>query len=88
MTQSAHEALAVTVAELAELLRVSKRHCERMESSGAIGPRAVRFGKSKRYVLDGQNGIRAWLVAGAPDRRTWDARKMADGFNQQREGTP
>ncbi|QOJ03675.1 MAG: helix-turn-helix domain-containing protein [Planctomycetia bacterium] len=71
--------LAITTEELAELLRVSIRHIQRQESAGKIGPKPVRFGKSKRYVLDGPNGIRAWLAAGAPDRREWEARQRMQG---------
>lgn len=76
------EPLTATTEELASLLRVSPRHIQRQESAGKIGPKPVRFGKSKRYVLDGLNGIRAWLAAGAPDRREWEARRRAEGGAQ------
>lgn len=71
--------LAITLSELAELLRVSHRHLERLEAAGKIGPRPIRFGRSKRYLLDGTGGIRAWLAAGAPDRREWEARQRMQG---------
>ncbi len=71
--------LAVTIAELARMIGVSKRHAERLETSGRIGPRPARFGRSKRYVLDGPGGVRAWLTAGAPDRREWEARQRLQG---------
>lgn len=71
--------LAITLRELAELLHMSHRHLERLEAAGKIGPRPIRFGRSKRYLLDGTGGIRAWLAAGAPDRREWEARQRMQG---------
>lgn len=70
---------AVDTFELAELLGVSERHVQRLDAAGKIGPRAIRLGRSKRYVLDGPNGIKAWLGAGAPDRREWEARQRMQG---------
>ena len=59
--------LAVDSKRLAELLCVSVRHVERLDSAGKI-PAGIYLGKAKRWLLDGPNGIRAWLAAGCPDR--------------------
>ena len=68
--------LAVDARELARLLGLSLRTIRAMDGTGKL-PRGLTFGqRAKRWALDGPNGIRAWLAAGAPDRRTWE--KMQD----------
>ena len=65
---TAPEVLAVDATQLAEMLGLSLRHIRRMDSSGQI-PRAVMLGRAKRWSVD---IIRAWLMAGSPDRVTWE----------------
>ena len=59
--------LALPAGELASLLGVSLRHIRRMDASGKL-PRPVRLGHSVRWLAA---EIEAWLVAGAPGRKTW-----------------
>lgn len=59
--------------QLAELFGCSRRHVERMDSAGKL-PAAIRIGRLKRWK---QAELRAWLDAGAPDRRTWESRQGA-----------
>jgi len=61
--------LAYSAAQLADRLNVSLRHVRRMDAAGKL-PRPVRLGRSVRWPL---REIEAWLSAGAPDRRTWEA---------------
>jgi len=68
-------ALVVDARELARLLRLSLRTIRALDSGGKL-PRGVCFGRAKRWPLDGPKGIRAWLAAGAPDRGTWDRRRL------------
>jgi len=63
--------LAVGRRELAALLCIGTRTLDRLGSSGQIGPRAITLGGSKRWVIGGKNGVRAWLQAGAPGRDSW-----------------
>lgn len=50
-------------------LSLSKRQIFRLNSCGKI-PAPLRIGGSVRWA---SNEISAWLEAGAPDRRTWEA---------------
>lgn len=65
-------ALAVDARHLADLLDLSLRTIRSKDAAGKL-PRAIRIGSAKRWVLDGPNGIRAWLEKGAPDRRTFES---------------
>ena len=70
--------LAVDAKRLAEMLCVSVRHVERLDSAGKI-PAGIYLGKAKRWILDGPNGIRAWLAAGCPDRVQFKAMQGLGG---------
>ena len=61
-------------AELARALGISLRHLCKLESSGHLGPRPVRLGRSVRYDME---EVLAWLAAGAPDRHSWQKCKEA-----------
>jgi predicted DNA-binding transcriptional regulator AlpA len=65
------ECLAVTDAEVAKLLHISRRHVANLDASGRL-PRALRFGRAKRWILP---ELRAWMAAGAPSRDRWEAAK-------------
>ncbi len=54
-------------------LSLSKRQIFRLNSCGKI-PAPIRIGGAVRWSAE---EISAWLAAGAPDRRTWEARKQA-----------
>ncbi len=56
-------------------LSLSKRQIFRLNSCGKI-PAPIRIGGAVRW---GENEISAWLAAGAPDRKTWQAMKQAGG---------
>lgn len=69
MTEASSSMLAYSAMQLAERLSVSLRHIRRMDAAGKL-PRPVRLGRSVRWPL---REVEAWLSAGAPDRRTWEA---------------
>jgi excisionase family DNA binding protein len=50
---------AVTIAEAADLIRVSRRHLQKLMASGD-GPPVVQLGRRKIIRLD---ALRHWLVA-------------------------
>jgi len=56
---------------LGQILSLSKRQIFRLNSCGKI-PAPIRIGGAVRW--SGQE-IADWLAAGAPDRKTWQARK-------------
>ena len=56
---------------LAAMLSLSKRQVFRLNSCGKI-PAPVRIGGAVRRPAE---EISVWLKAGAPDRKTWNARK-------------
>lgn len=59
----------LTAKALGEMLSLSKRQIFRLNSSGKI-PSPIRIGGSVRWS---EITIGEWLIAGAPDRRTWEA---------------
>ncbi len=61
-------ATVLRLREVAELLGVSARHVERLDSSGLL-PRPVRLGRAKRWR---RHELTAWLESGAPDRASWE----------------
>ena len=58
-----------------QLLALSKRQVFRLNSCGKI-PAPIRIGGSVRWSAQ---EVSDWLVAGAPDRKTWQATKQAGG---------
>ncbi|QDU58546.1 helix-turn-helix transcriptional regulator [Aeoliella mucimassa] len=60
---SESDPLALTKAELARALGISERHLHTLDSTGRLGPRAIRLNRSVRYV---RSEVEAWLAAGAP----------------------
>jgi len=60
---------------LAAMLSLSKRQVFRLNSCGKI-PAPIRIGGAVRWPAE---EISAWLNAGAPDRKTWNARKEVAG---------
>jgi len=63
----------LTAKAVGEILSLSKRQIFRLNSCGKI-PAPVRIGGAVRWSAE---EISAWLVAGAPDRRTWEGMKGA-----------
>lgn len=63
--------LLFSLAEMAQRLRVSKRHAARLASTGRF-PKPIRLGRCVRWsALE----LESWLAAGAPDSATWEAMK-------------
>ena len=63
----------MTARALGEMLSLSKRQIHRLNSAGRI-PKPLRIGGSVRWA---ESTIRQWLSVGAPDRRTFEARRDA-----------
>ncbi len=61
----------LTTKALGQMLSLSKRQIFRLNSCGKI-PAPIRIGGAVRWPAE---EISAWLNAGAPDRKTWNARK-------------
>ncbi len=61
----------LTAKAVGEMLSLSKRQIFRLNSSGKI-PAPVRIGGAVRWSTE---EISAWLAAGAPDRKTFEAMK-------------
>lgn len=68
MVSNAATEKLLTAKAVSEMLSLSKRQIFRLNSSGKI-PAPVRIGGSVRWV---ESEIYAWIIAGAPDRRTWN----------------
>ncbi len=71
-------ALMLTADDLARELRASIKTIRRMDAAGRL-PRAVKIGHGKRWPRE---TIIAWLRAGAPDRKAWEA--FGDGPARRR----
>lgn len=65
--------LLIGIGDLAALLSRSVPSLHRDDAAGRL-PAAVRLGGAKRWRYD---EIAAWVEAGCPDRRTWDALRSA-----------
>lgn len=63
----------LTAKQLGSLLSLSKRQVFRLNSCGKL-PSPIRIGGSVRWA---ESTIAAWLQAGAPDRKTFEARREA-----------
>lgn len=58
---------------VAQILSLSKRTVHRLNSSGLI-IKPLRISGSVRYL---ESELLAWIRAGMPDRRSWEAMKNA-----------
>lgn len=65
----------LTAKAVGEMLSLSKRQIFRLNSCGKI-PAPIRIGGAVRWSAE---EISAWLAASAPDRRTWEAMREAQG---------
>jgi predicted DNA-binding transcriptional regulator AlpA len=63
----------LTAAEAAAACSFSLRTWWRLDSAGKI-PAAVQIGRSKRWPAE---TLKAWVAAGCPDRKLWEAIKVA-----------
>jgi excisionase family DNA binding protein len=61
--------LCIDAAELARLLRISQRQVYRLRDAGRL-PAPLELGGCVRWSL---REIEAWLAAGAPRRKDWEA---------------
>ncbi len=66
--------LAVAAKEVGSLLGISVRQVWRLNSSGRL-PRPIRLGGSVRWRRE---EIVAFLDAGCPDRKTWEAMSCSE----------
>ncbi|MGH7138678.1 MAG: helix-turn-helix transcriptional regulator [Pirellulales bacterium] len=62
-------ALLMTVDDLARELRTSAKTIRRMDQAGRL-PRGIKIGHSRRWA---RQTIIAWIAAGAPGRKEWEA---------------
>jgi predicted DNA-binding transcriptional regulator AlpA len=67
--------LLVDITGLSELLQRSVASLYRDDAAGRL-PAGLKLGASKRWRY---SEILAWVDAGMPDRRTWEAMKSANG---------
>lgn len=65
--------LVVDARRLAKLLSAGIRTVRTWDAAGKL-PAPIRISGRVLWRVD---EIRAWLAAGAPDRATWEARKLA-----------
>jgi predicted DNA-binding transcriptional regulator AlpA len=65
----------LTAKAVGEMLSLSKRQIFRLNSCGKL-PAPIRIGGSVRWA---ESTIAAWLKAGAPDRKTFEAMQQAGG---------
>jgi predicted DNA-binding transcriptional regulator AlpA len=65
--------LLIGMADLSQLLARSEASLYRDDAAGRI-PAGRKLGASKRWVY---SEIVAWVEAGMPDRKTWEAMKSA-----------
>ena len=72
-TNTLTTAKLLTAQAVGEMLSLSKRQIFRLNSSGKI-PTPIRISGAVRWSAQ---EISAWLAAGAPDRKTWEAVKQA-----------
>lgn len=63
----------------ADLLGISRRHFQKLDASGRLGPQSIRLGRSVRWSRD---ELERWAAAGCPPRREWSEQQ------RQRSGTP
>lgn|GEM_PF-1927772 len=65
------EPLLVVPEVAAKLLGMGRSTLDKLEASGAIGPKPIRLGGK---VLWSPAELRRWIEAGAPGRVAWTAR--------------
>ena len=65
-----------TLPKVAVLTGIPLRTCERLASTGRIGPTPIRLGRRKLYRLA---EVREWVALGCPGRAEWNARATAGG---------
>ena len=74
MTNSGTTERLLSAGAVGQMLSLSKRQIFRLSSCGKI-PAPIRIGGSVRWA---ESTILAWLQAGAPDRKEFEARKEAE----------
>jgi predicted DNA-binding transcriptional regulator AlpA len=67
-THVASERLALSAADAAALVGVSRAQWWKLHSAGKVPVPVYLGAKAPRWRVD---ELRAWLAAGAPDRQTW-----------------
>ena len=69
----ASDCLALDATDVANLLKVSKRHVANLNASGRL-PKPIKLGRAVRWL---RPELTEWLAAGAPRRDQWEAIKGA-----------
>jgi len=67
-TQAVPEPLAVDIAGAARLLGISESHLFAMQRAGKWGPRGLKLGRSRRFLVV---ELRQWCEAGCPSAAAW-----------------
>jgi len=67
-TPAPPEPLVVDVEGAAALLGISQSHLFQLQRSGKFGPRGLKLGRSRRFLVA---ELRAWCEAGAPSAAVW-----------------
>ena len=75
MSADLPEALLLSDREAAALCGLGRSTWRRLQSAGKIPP-ALKLGRSCRWR---RSELLAWIEAGAPDGRTWEAIKASAG---------
>jgi predicted DNA-binding transcriptional regulator AlpA len=70
-TRQGLDPLTFDTNDLAFVLRTSLATIHRMRAAGKL-PRALRWGGQLRWRVD---EVRAWVAAGMPDLKSWEAMK-------------
>ena len=68
--------LVVDAKALAKLLNSGLRTVRALDAAGKL-PAPIRLGGRVLWLVNGPNGIGAWLEAGAPKRDDWESRKAS-----------
>jgi len=76
------EPLLVDAPGLATLLDISERQVHRLDSGGKL-PAPITLGRCKRWDVQ---GIKDWLVAGAPPRARWNLRSPLASPRRREQG--
>ena len=74
-TQTQNTEALLSSRAVAKILGLSPRTVHRLNSSALI-IKPLKISGSVRYV---QSELMAWIKAGMPDRKTWEAMKQAGG---------
>ncbi len=70
------DALLIPDTDAARLAGVSRSTLHALRAAGRWGPAPIRLGRCLRFR---KADVEAWIGAGCPDARTWQAMRAAEG---------